>query len=1043
MKSKISKIFSVAVVLATLASLLVGTTAAPASAAAGTMAFSVISTPSNIGDVLGAKTTAPAIAAGGNVDAVAVSADGNTVFVYDKTGRLLYKSTNAGVTFGTPVAVGAGTFVGLKVSPNYATDSTVVVAETAAVYMSNAGGATGTFGSVANADLTTELESGTITSFDVGNFYSNNKLSILVGVKGDGISMLISNVLKFTYGGYTWDPVGATSTGAGNGYLTKADVGSGANDPNVVAVAFSPNHMSDAEILCVYYLGAANYLGFRYGSLGWNNAAYLSVIFNQSDGATALGAALTGAFFGLPPSYTGGAGIPFVIGTAGGVALTRDVFYCTDSSVTGKGWGASLGASVTSIAASDSLATVWVTKAGSVNVYRTTAITSSTVGLSVAGTKQPTGAAATITYKASKIFVAGSGTDGALSVSTDGGTSYNQLSLIDTGGLIVAGTTIDMTLVSLQAVDANTMFLLMTDASSGNESLFKTTDGGATWQRIAMAAAIVTVAVSPNYATDTTVAYEAGGATIYKSVNGGATFIPVGVPAAATTTIKIGPTGNVYVGAASGFYQVGRWSNATFDVAPGANVKSIAFNTKDATGATIAIGMSNGTVYQSTDNGVTFTEVVGTTVAAPGTGVLVVAYGTDGTLYATDSATALGIYKWTGSNWLQIESTSKNVAMSVSTDGTLYSANLVAVGGSTSTIERCLNPTAVTALGATAAAFGTMNNTNFSSWPTANNMVDLDVVSGTTSNTLYATETATAISTTGGCVGRIYGIVDTFIVAPVISAPTAAQLLSTTGTATLTWAGIDGAPAATTAYAAEVNGASTVAASATIATSGTFTDTTAIGTVAVTGTSGAVTALTSGTTYYSHVRATAPLYSRWSTNVSFTTALSAIGAATVTQFPSIGAVDVSVTPTFVWQASTSTTVTGYEFVIAEDNATQTDKFSIIDTSANTSTNAYRLSETLKYNTMYWWRVRPVSAATKGAWSTFFFTTEAAPVVTTTTAAPPVVITQAATPEITLSIPATTAPVQVIPDYLLWAVIAVGAVLVIAVIVLIVRTRRVS
>ena len=78
-----------------------------------------------------------------------------------------------------------------------------------------------------------------------------------------------------------------------------------------------------------------------------------------------------------------------------------------------------------------------------------------------------------------------------------------------------------------------------------------------------------------------------------------------------------------------------------------------------------------------------------------------------------------------------------------------------------------------------------------------------------------------------------------------------------------------------------------------------------------------------------------------------------------------------------------------------------------------------------------------------------FTSEKEPVVvepppapvTTTVTIP--VVTSVPAPEVTLNIPAAPSPVQPIPSYLLWAVIVVGAVLVIAVIVLIVRTRRIS
>src|SRR5208283_3797271 len=127
-------------------------------------------------------------------------------------------------------------------------------------------------------------------------------------------------------------------------------------------------------------------------------------------------------------------------------------------------------------------------------------------------------------------------------------------------------------------------------------------------------------------------------------------------------------------------------------------------------------------------------------------------------------------------------------------------------------------------------------------------------------------------------------------------------------------------------------------------------------------------------------------------------------------------------------------------------------------SDNTLTNAEPSQETLQYNTVYWWEVRAVSLSSTGAvsgtgaWTVSMFTTMPAPVttgtmVTPTTVITSVVITQPVTTVVSTQtsvvITQTTGnPTPAIPSYLLWAVIAVGAVLIIAVIVLIVRTRRI-
>jgi hypothetical protein len=164
------------------------------------------------------------------------------------------------------------------------------------------------------------------------------------------------------------------------------------------------------------------------------------------------------------------------------------------------------------------------------------------------------------------------------------------------------------------------------------------------------------------------------------------------------------------------------------------------------------------------------------------------------------------------------------------------------------------------------------------------------------------------------------------------------------------------------------------------------------------------------------------------------------------QYPATGATGIPINVTFAWPAVTG--ATGYQFAIAQDNPDLANKFAVLDYSANTITNAHIVQETLLYNTTYWWEVRSVNGNVTSPWTVIsFFTTEAAPVTTTSTTAPPITVTnttvtytnpQATTITYTLPQPKETQP---IPSYLLWAVIAVGAVLVIAVIVLIVRTRR--
>jgi hypothetical protein len=166
----------------------------------------------------------------------------------------------------------------------------------------------------------------------------------------------------------------------------------------------------------------------------------------------------------------------------------------------------------------------------------------------------------------------------------------------------------------------------------------------------------------------------------------------------------------------------------------------------------------------------------------------------------------------------------------------------------------------------------------------------------------------------------------------------------------------------------------------------------------------------------------------------------ATGGVTGVLFPALGATNVAIDTTFTWPSVVG--AVSYEFEIAEEIG-QADKFYLKDEVGSSTVNAFKLVDTLKYDTQYWWRVRAVNAqGLKGAYTTSFFTTAKEPVVVEQT--PPVVVTQTPPPQITLEIPpAQVTKVEPIPAYLLWAVIAVGAILVIAVIVLIVRTRRIS
>jgi hypothetical protein len=336
--------------------------------------------------------------------------------------------------------------------------------------------------------------------------------------------------------------------------------------------------------------------------------------------------------------------------------------------------------------------------------------------------------------------------------------------------------------------------------------------------------------------------------------------------------------------------------------------------------------------------------------------------------------------------------------------------------------------------------------------------------SAATGNTLQITENTSTV-TGSGVNQAIYTFVDSYTNGPVVVSPKDKTILTSDTFATFNWTAMNGpaggSSTSSSNYEVQVtnstdfSGATTPVAGTVVGgASGNVTapmDTYMAGNTLASmnvNPGNGVNALKGGTAYSWRVRANYPLPSRWTTQ-TFTTALTNVNGTPVpvNAVPANGATGVDVNTTFTWPAVSGTNVT-YEFVIAEETG-QTDKFAIIDYSATCPTNATPLREQLKYNTQYWWRVRATNGTVTSGWSTFFFTTGSPPVTTTASTGPAITVTQPPATTFTFTQPpATTFTISQpannssIPPALLWAVIAIGAILIIAVIVLIVRTRRI-
>jgi len=226
-----------------------------------------------------------------------------------------------------------------------------------------------------------------------------------------------------------------------------------------------------------------------------------------------------------------------------------------------------------------------------------------------------------------------------------------------------------------------------------------------------------------------------------------------------------------------------------------------------------------------------------------------------------------------------------------------------------------------------------------------------------------------------------------------------------------------------------------------------------------TGTTVTALNLLAGKTYYCRVKVASPMMSKWSTAVKFNTmipsdvneGLNAEGRIS----PINGSSGVPLTPAITWGSVNS--ATSYDFKIATDAAFT----NVVESKDGLTTTVFSPSKPLSANTVYFWEVRANAGTNIGKWVVSAFTT-AAPTSGGTGGTggqpqptPTVIVnmpTQPAQPApvITVNPPAVTVnppAVTVVPaapgtPAYIWIIIAIGAVLVIAVIVLIARTRRV-
>jgi hypothetical protein len=194
-----------------------------------------------------------------------------------------------------------------------------------------------------------------------------------------------------------------------------------------------------------------------------------------------------------------------------------------------------------------------------------------------------------------------------------------------------------------------------------------------------------------------------------------------------------------------------------------------------------------------------------------------------------------------------------------------------------------------------------------------------------------------------------------------------------------------------------------------------------------------------GNTYYWRVRSTDPLTSSWSETRTFTVQPTAASVPSISS-PAVGTTIDSVSPAFSWAPVSGATT--YRFELSESAYFTSLVYTVDTVGAGAQLPA---GTTLVPGTTYFWRVKALTPV-ESDWSTV-----ANFVVAAEQPAPTPQVTVTNPPDITITVPPAPPATEIIlptqpadkvinPTYI-WAIIIIGAILVIAVIVLIVRTRR--
>jgi len=523
----------------------------------------------------------------------------------------------------------------------------------------------------------------------------------------------------------------------------------------------------------------------------------------------------------------------------------------------------------------------------------------------------------------------------------------------------------------------NTLFMLTWGVE---HNLWRSRTGGIRWESVCSSTlpdvdSIDKVKLSPQYGSGSQVVFIAGisngNPAIWKSTDNGLNFSPPRVTRDPATDVPfdiktwaVVNDNTLFVGSFDDINNQGlvyRTTNSgssysTKAIAGDQSINSIALSPDYERDETILVGNTNGWVYWSNDNGVSFEPLPSDATAPPLTGNIAVAfdpqYSQNNTLYAASDTEVTTeskerIYRFVigkSTDWESIDGTLPVTAatgsvinqLTVSADGTLYAANSMADGG----MERCLNPTFPLAPTFETVTRGLDDGAKLTGlWLYGNRLWSIDMAN--TRLMTYMDGLAMSVTLTS----------------PPNKAPGIGTIINYEITnVTLDWEVLAGA----TEYHWQLDYDRDFSSVPT-------------GFEGDTGASSArLPPLEPATKYYWRVRAIEPVLSRWSPKWSFTTS---IGAPTLYS-PEAGASGVELKPLFQW--SSTAWATSYELLVSTNDSFSSPLISMTGHKALPAT-AWQCDTQLDYNTTYYWKVRAIGSDSYSPWSdTGIFTTISEP-----------------------------------------------------------------